>query len=289
MNIILRRTALGATFFISLALFVVIPGFTRAITFPSVADLDPGDLIKSSSSSTVYYFGADEMRYGFPNEKTFFTWYDDFYAVETIALSEMNMIPLGGMVTYKPQFGDDLSTRLLKTQLDSTVYVPVGNGMLAALKNTATAKDLFGTNWASYVDDLPEAFVPLYTILGGNLTSDSEFVAEYTYTISDDLEIYDVTGVMMYSDPLRFAASDESKDCGQSYCSYNEVTVEKGATIKFINYTGEDITVREASNRWTTGKMESEDIAVLTIDDRAGTYYFYADEDDDMMGMLTVE
>jgi len=289
MEMRIARLAFGLCVVFAFAFFGLTLEAQAALSFPSVANLNPGDLIKSSNSSTVYYFGTDEQRYGFPNEKTYFTWYDDFDDVQTIAVSEMNLIPLAGMVTYNAQFGSTISTSLLKSQWSSTVYVPIGNGMLAALKSESTAKSLFGSDWKSYVDDLPDAFVPLYTILGGNLTSSNTFEKEYHYTISDDKEIGDVTGVMMYVSPLRFAASDESVDCGKNYCAYNVVTVNQGDTIKFVNYAENGLTVREANNRWTTGEMDAEDIVVLTIADRPGTYYFYADEDDDMIGKLIVK
>ena len=37
-----------------------------------------GDLIRGTSFSTVYYYGSDGMRYTFPNEKSYFSWYTDF-------------------------------------------------------------------------------------------------------------------------------------------------------------------------------------------------------------------
>ena len=93
---------------------------------------------------------------------------------------------------------------------------------------------------------------------------------------------------MIYEDPLRFAVSDESV-CDDDYCAYNELTVEQGDTIKFVNYAEEEVRVREENNEWTTGPMGTEDVVVLTVDSEPGEYYFYGNSDDDIVGILTVE
>ncbi|MBT3230718.1 hypothetical protein HN358_02970 [Candidatus Uhrbacteria bacterium] len=271
---------------------------SAALEFPTVADIEPGTLIKSAASSTVYYFGNDELRYGFPNEATFFTWYDDFNSVQTIAVSEMDMIAFSGMVTYRPQLGNEgATTRLLKLSTGSEVYVPVGSNMLAAVKNVDNANAMFGEDWTGLVDMLPNEFIPHYTVLSGVLADDVIFIDLNDYTISDSIDLFSATGVMMYEDPLRFAAIDEDDDleddgdnCTESYCGYNVLTVSQGGTIKFVNYTSETLTVRESDdNLFTTGKIEPEEIIVLTIDLEPGEYNFRADEDWDMMGVLIVE
>lgn len=50
----------------------------------AVINADPGDNIKGSILSTVYYFGYDGSRYTYPNEKTYFTWWDNFSNVITV-------------------------------------------------------------------------------------------------------------------------------------------------------------------------------------------------------------
>ena len=105
------------------------------LIFPSVADLQEGDLFKTADVSTVYYFGADEKRYGFPNESTYFTWYDDFDSVVTISTDEMNLIPFAGMVTYFPHWDAQEDTRLLEITGRDQVYVSLGLGMLIAVES----------------------------------------------------------------------------------------------------------------------------------------------------------
>ena len=252
--------------------------------FPNVADLDAGDLIKTQSSSTVYYFGIDNKRYTFPNNGTFMSWYDDFDDVKTVTSAELANIPFGGIVTYKP-------FELLKIQSDSTVYYVTEGGELVAIESEQAAKDNFGSDWADEVDDIPDSFWGLYTVSDDMLEEGVALVWEELtdYTISDDKDLDEVVGVFMYSDPLRFTASDESVDCGESYCAYNEATMTSGGTLKFVNYTGETLTVTEEDGLWSTGEMEDGDIVVLTIDDKKGTYGFSAEEDEDMVGTLYIE
>ena len=169
--------------------------------------------------------------------------------------------------------------------------------MLAAIKNVDNASAMFGESWPSLVDDLPDVFITHYTVIGGVLADDVSFIDLDDYTISDSIDLVSATGVMMYEDPLRFAAIDEDEDldddgdnCTDSYCGYNVVTVNQGDTIKFVNYTTETLTIRESDNNlFTTGKIDPEEIIVLTIDLDPGEYDFRADEAWDMMGVLVVE
>ncbi|RMD50446.1 hypothetical protein D6827_04020 [Candidatus Parcubacteria bacterium] len=280
--------------FITLALFFAFFSVSwrvqaEDLVFPTVADLDVGSLIKTQDSSTVYYFAGDEHRYIFPDENTYFTWYDDFSNIEIISDEEMASIPVGGVVTYYPQFGNDgLSTRLLKLAYDNTVYVPIGYGMLIPIDDEEAAASLFGENWSDYVDILPDVFAVNYQFLTTSIDESDSFIEPYDYSLDEDLQTGSVVGVMMYSDPLRFAVSDESVDCGEDYCAYNIAEVKQGGSLKFVNYAEDGLTIRDENNLWTTGSMDLQDIRIVDIDLEPGTYYFYADEDDSMVGVLQV-
>jgi hypothetical protein len=67
----------------------------------SAASLSAGDLIKASGPA-VYYYATDAKRYVFPNEKTYFAWYNDFSGVKTITDTELAAIAIGGNVTVRP-------------------------------------------------------------------------------------------------------------------------------------------------------------------------------------------
>lgn len=271
------------------AIFTALPA-SAALDFPSVADLEEGDLFKTADSSTVYYFGQDERRYGFPNENTYFTWFEDFNDIATVTNEEMNLIPFGGMVTYFPHFNGLQETRLLQIAGHEHLYVSIGDGVLVGIKDETAAVQHFGSHWSDRVDALPDAFVPHYTVTGTVIDKHSQFDQFIdSYTISDDKGLAASTGIMIYTDPLRFAATEEGSDCGEDYCAYNEATITSGDTIKFVNYSDETVSVREENNRWTTGPMSAGDIVVLKIDVDPGTYSFYGNGDLDFIGELTVE
>ena len=145
-----------------LALFL---GFSPLIT--QAATLAPGDLVKGSSSS-VYYYGADGKRYVFPTEKTYFTWFNGFNNVRTVTDTELGALPIGGNITYRP------GLKLVKITTDPKVYAISSNGTLRWVMSEGIAQDLYGANWASQVDDIPDAFFTNYR-LGSPIANASEF------------------------------------------------------------------------------------------------------------------
>lgn len=131
---------------------------TAAAALPTdAAELSTGDLIKSPDTSDVYYYGADGKRYAFPNEKTFFTWYDAFN-VTTLTASEVAAIPFGGVVTYRP------GERMVKLTTDPKTYAVDMGGVLRWVTSEQVAAELYGAAWADKIDDLPDTFFATYTL-----------------------------------------------------------------------------------------------------------------------------
>lgn len=127
----------------------------------------PGSLIKASGSS-VYYYGQDGKRYVFPNEKTYNTWYTGFGSVITIGDMELSGIPLGGNVTYRP------GVKLVKVTTDPRTYAVAAGGTLRHITSEAVARDLYGADWNTKVDDLPDPFFVNYR-LGSAINSATDF------------------------------------------------------------------------------------------------------------------
>jgi len=117
-----------------------------------------GARIKTSASSAVYYCGADGKRYGFPNDKVYFTWYPDFKGVTTVTAAQLASVPLGGNVTYRP------GVRMLKTESLPNVYAVEHGGVLRWIKSPDVAAALYGAGWSKSVDDISDAFFVNYTI-----------------------------------------------------------------------------------------------------------------------------
>lgn len=141
---------------------LVLPLTSQAATISS------GDLIKASGPA-VYYFGADNKRYVFPTDKTYFSWYANFSAVKTISDSELASYPLGGNVTYRP------GIKLIKITTDPRVYAVGTGGTLHWIQTEAVATALYGANWAKNIDDIPDAFFINYK-MGSVIASSSDFV-----------------------------------------------------------------------------------------------------------------
>ena len=119
----------------------------------------PGDLIKGTQTSTVYYFGPDGRRYVFPNERTYFTWYKDFSKVVTISDGQLGTIPLGKTnVTYRPGY------KMVKITTDSKAYVVDQGGVLRHVGSEQLAETLYGLNWKNRIDDIADAFFINYKI-----------------------------------------------------------------------------------------------------------------------------
>lgn len=124
----------------------------------SASAVSAGDLIRGTSFSTVYYYGSDGMRYTFPNEKTFFSWYADFSGVSTISDSELAAIPLGGNVKYRP------GAHWVKIQSNPKVYAVSRDGSIRWIESPAVAEALYGSAaWGSFVDDVPDSFFADYS------------------------------------------------------------------------------------------------------------------------------
>jgi len=143
-----------------LTLGVVTPG-------AAVAGINSGDLIKASTPA-VYYFGADGKRYVFANSKTYLTWYNDFSNIKTITDGQLAQIPIGGNVTYRP------GVKLVKITTDPKVYAVASHGSLRWISTEQIAVQLYGANWTSLVEDVPDAFFVNYQITSP-INSASEF------------------------------------------------------------------------------------------------------------------
>ncbi len=126
---------------------------------PTAAATDnTGKVIKGKGMSTLYYVGEDGKRYVFPNDKTYFSWFDDFSGVEVVNDEDLYDYQLGGNVRYKP------GALLVKIQTDPKVYAVGQNGKLHWIVSEAVARDLYGANWNLLIDDVPDSFFTNYAV-----------------------------------------------------------------------------------------------------------------------------
>ena len=115
-------------------------------------------LIKSPSSSAVYYCGADGKRYVFPNQGVYASWYGNFSAVLTVSDEELAAMQLGGNVTYRP------GTTLVKITTDPKVYAVDRGGVLRWIPSEMLAEELYGSTWRDTVQDVEDIYFSNYAI-----------------------------------------------------------------------------------------------------------------------------
>lgn len=161
---------------------------TAAAAVDTVA-ISPGDLLKCESLSSVYYFGPDGRRYVFPNEKTYFTWYEDFSGVKTISDRRCSTLPLGrSNITYRP------GVKMVKITTDPRTYAVERGGILRHVVSMELAETLYGINWKDQIDDVPDAFFSNYRVgtpIENSGMYDPEAVKTSTATIMQDKQFDD--------------------------------------------------------------------------------------------------
>ena len=131
----------------------------------SADEAEPSNLVKLTCGEeadvndpcrAVYYYATDGKRHAFPNEKVFFTWFDDFEDVIEVSADFMSDLTLGSNVTYHP------GTRMVKFQSVHTVYAVARYGELRAIASEEIADDLYGSDWNQQIDDISDAFYGNY-------------------------------------------------------------------------------------------------------------------------------
>jgi hypothetical protein len=156
---------------------------------PQASPLSESALIKGSGPAVYYYFAG--KRYVFPNEKTYFSWYDDYSAVRAIPDDELASYEIGGNVTYKP------GVKLLKIQTDPRVYAVANRSILRWVTSEELASDIYGANWAAKIHDVPDAFFADYEI-GRPVIRAAEY--DPSWEIYTDLSVSDL--MLSQADPL---------------------------------------------------------------------------------------
>ncbi len=140
----------------------------------------PGQLIKTYCSvasdetdpcRAVYFYSSDGKRHAFPNEKIYFTWYENFDSVVEVSTDFMASLTLGKNVTYHP------GTKMVKFLSVPTVYTVSKGGQLRAIASEEIAIDLYGTDWNKQIDDIPDAFYGNYSF-GESIESADDYVVD---------------------------------------------------------------------------------------------------------------
>ena len=252
----------------ALSLSGVIPS-ASATSLVSLADLEAGDLIRGESYSAVYYYGLDGFRYVFPNDKTYFTWYEDFGDVNWISDSDLSDIQIGGNVTYKP------GVKMIKINSDPTVYVVGAGGEIHGIPSEDFASDLYGSTWNQQIDDVPDGFFSNYT-----MGSDLELVSQY------DPESEEATAFSIDADKgLQTYVTVSIQD--NSY-SPDDLNVDAGRAVRFVNNGANKHTASADDGSWGTGTLNPGENFTRYFEE-AGDFDFHCAYHYSMTGTLNVE
>ncbi len=247
--------------------------------------LNAGDLLKlpddgnpsTNVDTAVYYYGADGMRYVFPNPKTYFTWYSDFAGVKVITSTQLGTIGIGGNVTYRP------GVKMIKVESDPRTFIVDKNGRRRHLTSETAARDLYGANWNRMVDDVPDSFFSNYRD-GDEVNTATDFdkasALGESPNISIDKDLQAPVEVVVNADG-----------------SFNPstVSISAGRAVRFQNRTGS--TVRVASDPHPEhNTLPGFDSAYIPNGlnyvfrfTRTGSWGFHNDSNSSKIGTVTVQ
>lgn len=256
-------------------LALIIPSLLLARPAEAQIDYNAGSLLRGQSFSAVYYLGADGLRYVFPTEKTYFTWYSDFSAVKTITDAELGKIQIGGNVTYKP------GSYLLKINSDPRTYAIETGGVLRWVTSESIAKSLYGSAWnTTQTHDIPDGFFANYTI-GDPIMSADDYSVDQAQTIvadiNDDKDLNAYT-VFVIEDSRMYAEGENEPT----------LTIDERETVLFYNAGDSKHSATADDGTWGTGTLLPNEFLVRRFEDR-GTYDFYDSYDNSLTGTIVVE
>lgn len=248
----------------------MVAGTVHAATYVPLSSLQSGDLIRGQAFSAVYYYGADGMRYVFPNDKTYFTWYKNFDSVKWITDTNLAKIQIGGNVTYKP------GVKMMKINSDPRVYVVSEHGILREVGSEDTARTLYGSNWNKTIDDVPDGFFGNYKI-GGRIEFASQFSPtseQLVSSINEDKPLFVPTIVHI---------TDSEYSTPTIHVLFNHA-------VKFVNDGPSVHSATEWDQIWGSGTMQLGDTFTF-YPSKKGTWSYYStyDPKEKMMGTIIVE
>ncbi len=177
------------------------------VVAPSVdAAATGGDLVKMDGLASIYYLGSDGNRYVFPNEATYFSWYNDFSGVVTIPQEELEGYPLKANVTIRP------GTKLITSPSNAKVYAVGVDGVLQQIPSEESAIALYGETWATMVVDIVDSFFTNYEV--GAELGENEYASGQLFKTADasDVYYYDGTNSRKITSEAAFTANRFSWD-----------------------------------------------------------------------------
>ncbi len=153
-------------------------------------DVEEGSLIKSACGTTVsandpckavYYYGEDGKRHVFPNEATYFTWYNDFDDVVEVSGDFMSSLAIGKNVTFRP------GSVLVKFESSSSIYAVEKDHTLRRYTTTGLIESDYGDDYEDVLVTISDSLYSNYTI-GSVIDSTSDFDRDDEYYSVDSID-----------------------------------------------------------------------------------------------------
>lgn len=242
---------------------------TKAQALTSLTNLSSGDLIRGQAFSAVYYYGADGLRYVFPNSKTYDTWYSNFDTVKWLSDADLARVQIGGNVTYKP------GSMMVKINTDPKTYAVASGGTLRHVTSEAVAISMYGADWNKKIHDIPDGFFGNYTI-GSAINSASDYNATTESTNTPNINVD-----KSLSAPALISVT------ANGY-SPIDVTISKGQSVRFTNNDSTKHTATGDDLSWGSGTISPGESFIKTFD-QAGTYGFFDSYDGSNTGAIYVQ
>jgi len=255
----LLALVVGSTGFINPALAATV----------SLSSLEGGDLVRGQSLSAVYYYGDDGFRYVFPNDKTYFTWYTNFDSVKWLSDADLGKIQIGGNVTYKP------GVKMIKINSDPKTYAVGEGGSLHWVTTEAIAISLYGSDWNTKIDDVPDGFFSNYAT-GSDIEIVSDFVPSEETSGARDIG---------HDKDLNAPTYISITDSGYSKSS---VTIGVDRVVKFTNDGTTKHTATAEDLSWGSGTLNAGDAFSRYFNEK-GTYEVFCSYHSSETMTITVE
>jgi plastocyanin len=256
-----------------LALFALLatlaPLPSRAAALTPLSQIQSGDLVRGQTFAAVYYLGKDGFRYVFPNDKTYFTWYSDFSSVIWLSDADLAKIQIGGNVTYRP------GVRMIKINSDPKTYAVDRGGTLRHVTGESAAISIYGSDWNTKIDDVPDAFWGNYRV-GASIETGADFSpSEATGSVSD---INDDKG-------LKAATVLNISD---NFYDNASVTIKAGTAVRWYNNGANRHTATASDLAWGTGTIQAGGNFARYFN-TPGTYSYFCSYHPMMTATLIVE
>ncbi len=201
---------------LTLIIFLLTPFFVLA------QENYKGELVSSENSSAVYYISSENKSYSFPNEKIYFSWFNDFNHVQNINSANLETYDYAGNIKYKPQTYENLDYILMNgtlvKQKDSPGYFYINNGN----KRVFTTMEAFESNGFQYqnaiiADISSYPWAKAINSVEENLLNNSEFIEPLTKTYDSDNDgLFDYDEKYIYYTEINNPDSDgDGKNDGE--------------------------------------------------------------------------